>query len=79
MPASDVAANPAAACALAPLPNTFYCDSGSLPDVSDFVFSRKRAHRDFWLPDGSYKFNTGSGFKAITVASGRVAAIGNCK
>ena len=79
-PASDVAADANAACALAPLPNTYYHDgSSSLPDMGDFVFSRKRAHEDFWLPNGSYKFNTGSAFKAVTITNGRVSRIDNCK
>ena len=79
-PASDVAANAGAACALAPLPNTFYHDgSSAMPDMGDFIFSRKRAHENFWLPNGSYKFNTGSAFKAVTVTNGRVSAIDNCK
>jgi len=79
-PASDVAANVPNACALAPLPNTYYHDgSSALPVVHDFVFSRKRASQNFWLPSGVYKINDGGSFKTITVGSGRVAGIDNCK
>jgi hypothetical protein len=78
---SPVAANAGAACGLADMSNTYYHDgTGALPVQSDYVFSRKRAHQDFWLPDGTYKMQVGGSVNmAITVANGRVSATQGCK
>ena len=44
------------------------------------VFTQKRAHTDFYLPDGNYKVtHDGSAYKGITIANGRIAIIENCK
>ena len=40
-----------------------------------YVFARKRANQDYYLPNGSYKITeNGTNYFAITVANGRVAS-----
>tara|TARA_R100001443_G_scaffold26314_1_gene39551 strand:+ start:357 stop:704 length:348 start_codon:yes stop_codon:yes gene_type:complete len=79
-PISDDAGNVPNACALGALSNTYYHNgSGAVPAFNDFVYTKKRAGEQFFLPGGVYKVNDGGSFKAITVGSGRVAGIDNCK
>tara|TARA_R100000315_G_scaffold53694_1_gene27492 strand:+ start:403 stop:753 length:351 start_codon:yes stop_codon:yes gene_type:complete len=78
---SPSAPGAADACALADMSNTYYHDgTGTLPVNGDFVFSIKRAHEQFWLPNGTYKMQAGGSTNmAITVTNGRVSATQGCK
>tara|TARA_R110001583_G_scaffold30254_1_gene104839 strand:- start:495 stop:848 length:354 start_codon:yes stop_codon:yes gene_type:complete len=48
--------------------------------VGTFFFTQKRAHENYYLPNGNYKVtHNGTLYRGITIANGRIAIIENCK
>tara|TARA_R100000664_G_C2732979_1_gene123131 strand:- start:500 stop:856 length:357 start_codon:yes stop_codon:yes gene_type:complete len=73
---STVESGDAAACALGSTPNKYYHNAGSAGGYTTgtYIYTEKRDHTRFYLPDGYYKVShDGSTFKSINIASGRIA------
>tara|TARA_R100001443_G_scaffold106655_1_gene116178 strand:+ start:311 stop:658 length:348 start_codon:yes stop_codon:yes gene_type:complete len=77
---STVESNGSNACA-ATMDQTYYHDgSSSAPTAGDKVYSKARANDRYFLADGHYKIDGGSGrFKAMPVTSGVVGSISDCR
>ena len=75
-----VQSNGGNACA-ATMDQTYYHDgSGSTPTTGDKVYKRARANDRYFLADGHYKIDGGSGrFKTMPITSGVVGSITNCR
>lgn len=56
---------------------SYFHDAGSAGGYTagTFVFTQKRAHEDFWLPNGNYKVtHNGTVYKGIIILNGRIVA-----
>ena len=61
---------------------SYFHDAGSASGftVGTYFFTKKRAHEDFWLPNGNYKVtHNGAAYKGIGILNGRIQGMDNCK
>jgi len=48
--------------------------------LGTFFFTQKRAHENYYLPDGNYKVtHNGTLYRGIAIVNGRIGTIDNCK